>query len=289
MRRYIVMLEELGILITAERGRFGGYALAPGFKLPPMMFTDDEALALSLGLLAARSLGLAEAAPAVASAQAKLARIMPDGLKQRVSAIDDTVRLDLDPVRARQSGTQDNAALVTLSSAAQRGQRVHLHYHSGGVESRRDFDPYGLAFYGGWWYAVGHCHLRHDMRTFRLDRIVLASPVPQSFLRPAGFDALAHLRTSFAGMPRAFPTTVLLKTDLLTAQRCLPDAIGLFDQTADGVLLHNQADSLGWFARELAGLPFEFEIMAPDALRQELAVVVERLARIVALAQHPAG
>jgi predicted DNA-binding transcriptional regulator YafY len=72
----------------------------PGFKLPPMMFTEDETLALSLGLLAARGLGLAEAAPAVASAQAKLERVMPDGLKRRVRAVDDTVRLDDRPVRA---------------------------------------------------------------------------------------------------------------------------------------------------------------------------------------------
>ena len=54
VRRYIAMLEEMGIPITAERGRYGAYLLVAGFKLPPMMFTDDEALALSLGLLAAR-------------------------------------------------------------------------------------------------------------------------------------------------------------------------------------------------------------------------------------------
>lgn len=278
LRRYIVMLEQIGIPILSERGRYGGYALMPGFKLPPMMFTDDEALALSLGLLAARSLGLAEAAPAVASAQAKLERIMPDGLKRRVGAIDDTVRLDLE--RARHTTPQDNAALVTLSAAAQRGQRVHLRYHTTDAASERAIDPYGLAYYGGCWYAVGFCHLRQDLRTFRLDRILSAAPLPQSFLRPAGFDALAHLRTSFAAMPRAFATRVLLHTDLATAQRYLPEAIGLFEQTADGVLLHNQADSLDWFARALAGLPFDFEILAPDALRVELAAVVARLARI---------
>src|SRR5467141_2776140 len=80
VRRYIAILEELGIPITAERGRDGAYMLVAGFKLPPMMFTDDEALALSVGLLAARGLGLAEAAPAVSSAMAKLERVTPVGL-----------------------------------------------------------------------------------------------------------------------------------------------------------------------------------------------------------------
>ncbi|HEV8629176.1 MAG TPA: HTH domain-containing protein, partial [Thermoanaerobaculia bacterium] len=64
VRRYVTTLEEMGIPITAERGRHGAYLLVAGFKLPPMMFTDDEALALAVGLLAARGLGLAEAQPA---------------------------------------------------------------------------------------------------------------------------------------------------------------------------------------------------------------------------------
>src|SRR5688500_16302858 len=67
VRRYVALLEEMGIPVTAEQGRLGGYSLVAGFKLPPMMFTDDEALALSVGLLAARGLGLDGAAPAVAS------------------------------------------------------------------------------------------------------------------------------------------------------------------------------------------------------------------------------
>lgn len=277
LRRYIVMLEQIGIPILSERGRHGGYALMPGFKLPPMMFTDDEALALSLGLLAARSLGLAEAAPAVASAQAKLERIMPAGLKQRVGAIDETVRLDL----ARATAPQDNAALVTLSSAAQSRQRVQLRYRPPGAdETERGFDPYGLAFYDGCWYAVGYCHLRRDMRTFRLDRIVAADLLPQGFARPDGFDALAHLRNSLAAMPRAHAATVLLETDLHTAQRYLMDAIGLFEQTGDGVLLHNQSDDLAWFARELASLPFGFRIISPDALRDELDTIAQRLSQI---------
>src|SRR4029078_2766541 len=72
LRRYIAVLEEMGIPVTAERGRRGVYIVVACFKLPPMIFNDDEALALSVGLLAARVLGLAEGAPAVASAQAKL-------------------------------------------------------------------------------------------------------------------------------------------------------------------------------------------------------------------------
>src|SRR5437764_9842270 len=75
VRRYITMLQDLGIPVEAGRGRYGSYRLRPGFKLPPMMFTDDEALALTLGLLAVRQMGLASAAPAVEGGLAKIARV----------------------------------------------------------------------------------------------------------------------------------------------------------------------------------------------------------------------
>src|SRR5579872_6616535 len=126
LRRYISVLEELGIPITSERGRNGAYMLVAGFKLPPMMFSDDEAMALSVGLLAARSLGLAEAGSAVTSAQAKLERVMPAKLKSRVRAVDDTVTLDL----SRPAAIGDNVALAVLSAAAQAQRRVHMHYRS---------------------------------------------------------------------------------------------------------------------------------------------------------------
>ena len=198
IRRYVAALEELGIPITAERGRAGGYMLVAGFKLPPMMFTDDEALALSVGLLAARGLGLAEAAPAVASAQAKLERVMPAGLRRRVRAVDETVTLDL----SRPTPPGDNAALVALSAAAQAGTRVHLRYLTRQRDpTERDVDPYGLAYRGGCWYVVGMCHLRGGLRSFRLDRVHSVRPLAAAFTRPPGFDALRHLTQAIATSP----------------------------------------------------------------------------------------
>jgi predicted DNA-binding transcriptional regulator YafY len=277
LRRYIVTLEGIGVPIVAERGRHGGYSLMPGFKLPPMMFTDDEALALSVGLLAARGLGLSDAAPAVESAQAKLERIMPDHLKRRVRAVDETIRLDL----VRAVAPTDNDALVVLSSAALAQQQVHLRYLApDGKQSQRCFDPYGLAFSGGRWYALGMCHLRGAMRSFRLDRIVKAEPRPASFQRPAGFDALAMLRTSLATMPRQFPVELLLRTDLQSASRYFFYAAGLFEQAAGGVILRTQTDHPDWFAGHLAGAPFEVEIRAPQALRESVATLGERLLRM---------
>jgi predicted DNA-binding transcriptional regulator YafY len=276
LRRYVGKLEDIGIPITAERGRAGGYALMPGFKLPPMMFTEDEALALSLGLLAARGLGLAEAAPAVASAQAKLERIMPDQLKQRVRAVDETVRLDA----ARAIAPANNQPLVALTGAAQACRRVVLHYRSQhGDASVRRFDPFGVAFRHGRWYAVGMCHLRQELRTFRLDRIAGVEPLAEKFERPEGFDPMAHLVQAIATLPRAFAIEVLLKTDLASARAQLFAEAGVFEETADGVVVHAQSDELDWFARQLAGMPFDFEIRHPVALHAAVGECVRRLLR----------
>ncbi|PTL82411.1 YafY family protein [Vitiosangium sp. GDMCC 1.1324] len=274
VRRYITALEELGIPITAERGRDGAYMLVAGFKLPPMVFTDDEALALSVGLLAARGLGLAEAAPAVASAQAKLERVMPANLKRRVRAVDETVTLDL----SHPTAPRDNEALVALSAASQTQRRVRMRYRTAeNEETERDFDPYGLAWRGGRWYAVGHCHLRNGLRSFRLDRVHSVQPLDVSFSRPEGFNALEHLTVSVATLPRAYAVEVLLETDLATARRAVFPSFGTLERVAEGVLLRGQTEDLTWFARELARLPFSFEIRRPTGLRDALASCARRL------------
>lgn len=275
LRRYIVMLEDLGIPLTTERGRAGAYMLVAGFKLPPMMFTNDEAVALSVGMVAARGLGLAEAAPAVESVQAKLARVMPDTLKRHVHAIADTVKVDLLPA----TGTPgSNAALIALTGAAQAQRRVRMGYESAeGNRTERDFDPYGLAWRAGAWYALGMCHLRHGLRSFRLDRVGTVSLLEQSFRRPPDFDALDQLLRSIGAIAYAHPIEVMLHTDLQTARRVFSLAFGMLEPMRDGVLLRTSADDLAWFARQLAGLPFDFEIHAPTELRTELTRCATRL------------
>jgi len=279
LRRYIVMLEDLGIPITTERGRNGAYMLVAGFKLPPMMFTNDEAVVLSVGLLAARDLGLAEAAPAVASVQAKLARVMPDSLKRHVRAIAETVKLDL----LQTTNTPgSNVALIALTTAAQAQQRVNLSYCSAqGIHTEREFDPYGLAYRASAWYAVGMCHLRHDLRSFRLDRVGEVRRLDRHFIRPSGFDALDQLVRGMATLPRACEIEVLLRTDLPAARRAFSLAFGLLEPVDGGVLLRTSADDLGWFARQLAGLSFDFEIRSPTELRAELARCAKRLHALV--------
>lgn len=275
VRRYMSALQEMGIPVTAEAGRAGGYMLVAGFKLPPLMFNEEEALALSLGLLAAR--WLAGAGAAVESARAKLERVLPAGLKERARAVAETVMLDL----GRPAAEPDGAVLSTLSEAAGSRRRVHLRYRSPeSGASERDVDPYGIAESGGRWYVVGMCRLRGGVRTFRIDRIESVRPLASTFARPEGFDALEHLKSSVAAIPRRFAAEVLLKADLETARREVRPALGSLEWDESGVRMRSQVNSLEWLALELSRLPFPFEILGPPALRDAVAGNADRLRRL---------
>src|SRR5260221_7815267 len=234
VRRYITMLQDLGIPVEAERGRYGAYRLRPGFKLPPLMFTEDEALALTLGLLAARRLGLTATAPAVEGALAKIERVLPLTLRQRVQAIQETLILDFPQTGA----TPRSEVLVTLSAAAQQCRRAWLRYLSWqSEETERAVDLYGLVYRGGFWYAVGYCHLRTGLRVFRLDRILQAELREETFSRPPDFDSLAYVLRSLANTPATWEVEVLLETTLDQAQHYVPPVIATLHQVPDGIML----------------------------------------------------
>ncbi len=197
LRRYIAMLEEMGIPITTEQGRYGGYRLVPGYKLPPMMFTDEEAQALSLGLIAARGLGLADAAPAIESVQAKLDRVLPSAPRRTITALRESVALQTGDARTN----ADAKLLRVLSESARARLTARLRYRAAdGALTSRDFDVYGLVFRSGRWYVVGHCGLRNGLRTLRLDRVAHAD-VSQRPVRAAR-ERSTRRNTSSAPWPR---------------------------------------------------------------------------------------
>ncbi|HET9653507.1 MAG TPA: YafY family protein [Usitatibacter sp.] len=276
LRRYIAMLEEMGIPITTEQGRYGGYRLVPGFKLPPMMFTEEEAQAISLGLIAARGLGLADAAPAIESVQAKLDRVLTSAPRKTLAAMRESVALQTTDART----TADSRLLRILSETAQQRVTASLRYRAAdGAATSREFDVYGLVFRNGRWYVVGFCHLRQGLRTLRLDRVVHAEATQLRFDRPEGFDASEYLSRAMATLPRAIPVEILLRTDIDTAKFELVPALGIVEKHADGVMLKGSTDELEWYARELMRLPFEFEVRTPVSLRATLARVAAEVVR----------
>ncbi len=275
VRRYVATLQDLGIPVEGEAGRFGGYRLKPGFKLPPLMFAEDEVLAISVGLLSVRRLGLAETAPAVERALAKLDRVLPPPLRRQVQGIQ--ASLAFTPIRSPGAPT-DSRIVLALSSAAREGRRVWLRHQAWqGEETRREVDPYGLVHHRGLWYLAGWCHLRNDRRLFRADRIVEVQPREQRFARPPDFDAVAFVLDSLARLPYGQRVEVLLDLTLQDARQRVPEDLALLQEAPGGVMLRLETDDFDWTARTLVGLGCRFTVIQPPELRDALRRLAQRL------------
>ena len=272
IRRYIMMLQDMGIPIEAEMGRYGGYALRSGFKLPPMMFTNDEAFALILGLLAARKLGFAAAATAVEGTLAKLYRVLPETLRDTVEAMENSLTLDLLPGQQIQG-----AVLATLSMAIQQRQQVSITYHKDNDNSQRTVEPYGVVLHDTASYLVGYCHLRDGIRIFRLDRIIEATLLDTTFTPPTDFDSAAYVMHSIATMPDRWMVEVILDTTLERAAKALPRGLGLMELHPDGVLLHTGSQDIDWMARYLVSLGFPITVCHPPELRTAFEKLAEQI------------
>ena len=272
VRRYVSTLQDLGVPVESEAGRYGGYRLRPGYKLPPMMFNEEEALALILGLLAARRAGLLTEAPAVEGALAKIDRVLPDRLRGRVQAVQGA--LAFTPVRAL-AASSNPTVLLAVSEAAQENRRVWLRYRSGNDETEREFDPYGVVHHRGRWYVAGWCHLRNNMRTFRLDRVMALEERDETFLKPLDFNPVDFVLESLATTPWGWPIEVLLDLSLEDARRRIAADMGTLEEITGGVLFRTQSEALDYIARYLVQLDCPFRVQHPPELR----AAVRQLAR----------
>jgi predicted DNA-binding transcriptional regulator YafY len=282
VRHYVTRLQEVGIPVVADRGRAGGYRLRPGFKLPPLMFTNDEALAVTLGLLAVRRFGLLAGGDVVDGALAKVDRVLPDALRHRLQAAGETLAL---ATAERTPEPVDGSLLVRLGDAARTRRRVRIRYRSWrGEVTERKVDPYGLVFNRGRWYLAGRDHLRAAVRTFRLDRMASADATREEFERPAGFDAADHVLRGLSVTPFRWAVEVVLELPEEEARLRVPPEFGTIEPVEGGVLVRMRAERLDGAARYLASLGCAFTVREPAELLRE---VRELGSRLVALAGRP--
>ena len=277
-RRYVAALQELGIPIEGQRGVGGGYRIRPGFRLPPLMLTDDEAVVVALGTLAAGRLGLAGSTDSVDGALAKIHRVLPDGLRRRVEALEETLDFT---ASARGSAPVGGETVLLLAEAIRRRKRLRLAYRAyAGEETERELSPLGLVVHTGRWYLAAFDHGRDDLRTFRVDRIRRPTLAEDSAVEPPdGFDAVAYISTSLARTPWRWEVEVLLDLPFEDAARRVPATLAELLEDEGGTLLRIRVGSLDWAASVLAGLGCGFTIRRPDELRASVRALADRLAR----------
>ena len=276
VRRYIGVLQGLGIPVEGQRGVGGGYRIRPGYRLPPLMLGDEEAVVVVLGLLATRGSGADGSADAVDGALAKINRVLPSTLRRQVEALEETLGF----TSTRGSAPADAAVVLLLADAIRRRRRLHTAYRTfSGEESERELSPHGLVVHSGRWYLAAHDHLRDDLRTFRVDRMWRTALLADAALPPPeGFDAVAHVTRSLASVPWTWEVEVLLDLPVDQAARRIPATLAELVDDPEGTLLRMRVDSLDWMATVLAGLGCGFTIRRPDELRASVRALAEQLA-----------
>ena len=286
VRRYVDHLIDLDVPVESVRGRYGGYRLAPGYRLPPLMLGDDEALAILLGLIAARRSGLTAAmGTASETAAAKIRRVLPTRLARRLESMLDAVAFTAVPER---SVTVDADVLLSLADAVRHRRPVSLRYTDRtGRRSERTLHPYGIVSHEGRWYVTGADPVAGEERTFRLDRIASVRTVPGSFEPPAGFDAAREVLTGFATAPYRFEVTLWIQGTVEQIRTRLPASVATIEprqpgaeadaETGRWLRVELRAERLDWLPPVLASLDLPFEIERPDELRDRVADLADRL------------
>ena len=204
---------------------------------------------------------------------------MPAKLKSRARAISDSIELMLPEAAADTPGQH----LAPLLDALEQQRSVIIRYAAyQQAPVARQVDPYGLLFRSGRWYMSGYCHLRKELRTFRLDRLQQIELLQQGFNRPAQFNSAEHFTQSLYGMPGNLDVQVLLHTDKYTAAQAMGCTASVLKPQADGLLLSTRTDSCYCLAQWLSQLPFDFSIIEPQELKQALKLQAERLMAIAA-------
>jgi predicted DNA-binding transcriptional regulator YafY len=277
VRRYITMLQDMGMPIEATRGPGGGYRLRSGFKLPPLMFTEEEATALVLGLLGTAWLEVELPAVAVEGALSKISRVLPAPARERIRAMSTHLHLGTPGQFARPAA----ALLLNLTEAIHHQQRVKLSYRSyEGTTTQRKVDPYGVTGWRGHWYLVGYCHLRRDYRTFRLDRVQQADVLTETFAKEPEFDYRAYLRQAHGNALPSWSVVVVFDAPLHVMQEKIPPAYGTLTATPSGVRFECDYEDLAGLARYLMGLNVPFVIEQPVELREALRQLGEEMIQI---------
>jgi predicted DNA-binding transcriptional regulator YafY len=279
VRRYVDHLIDLEVPVESVRGRHGGYRLAPGYRMPPLMLTEDEALAVMLGLVAGHRSGADAAAHETATA--KIRRVLPERLARRLDAVLGSVAFTTPPVATT---APDGTVLLTIASAVESHRPVSIRYTDrDGRSSTRLLHPHGLVVHSGRWYVTGADPQLGEDRTFRLDRIADARTLPGAFQPPAGIDAAQRVVSGFAGAAYRHEVTLRVAGTVEQLRTRLPASVATVVEPPAGageewLRVELRVQRLDWLPGVLASLDLPFAVERPDELRTLVAALADRLA-----------
>ncbi|WP_432944362.1 helix-turn-helix transcriptional regulator [Kribbella sp. CA-253562] len=272
-RRYVGILREAGIPIESTSGRYGGYRIGRGFRLPPLMFSTAEALGLMMAALGGHH-NASDVTDPAGSALAKLVRVLPTA----VAGPADAIRAMIAP-SSRLAMPDPEITAAVVRGCTER-HRLRLGYRRGACDVEplsMDIDPWAVSVRHGRWYLLGWSHTRDAQRVLRIDRIVSAEPLPETFTPPTGLDPAEAVQDHLSSGWH-YPVEIVFEANAEAIARCIPGSLGrLEDLGPDRSRLVGSTDEPDWYAERLAFVREPFHVVEPPELRTAIETLAHRL------------
>jgi len=273
VRRQVAVLREAGIPVESTRGRYGGYRIGRGLRLPPLMFTPTEALGLVMAVLEGHPAG--EDDP-VGQALGKIIRALPEPLARPADAVRRVA------TRGWDVGVPDVEITARLVQACADAERLRLRY---GSEASRTWettvDPWAVVVRHRRWYLLCWSHDKDARRVLRVDRVRAVDGLDQTFEPPPDLDPLAAVEEQLSQGWR-YRVEVIVDAPLDRVRHWLPRSFGRLEAVGeDRTRLVASTDDPEWYAAQLANQPFGFRVDVGDEVRAATAALARRLAAAV--------
>ncbi|MBE1493421.1 putative DNA-binding transcriptional regulator YafY [Amycolatopsis lexingtonensis] len=277
-RRYVGILREAGIQVDSARGPHGGYRLRRGTRLPPIVFTQAEALGLVMAVFDGQPAATGGDDP-VGAALGKVIEALPENVGRQAAALREHASAAPD----RHSARPDPGTTSALVAAVAAKRRVLITYRSeGGSQWEAEVDPWAVVTRHGRWYLLCHSHRAGAVRTYRVDRVRAVGQTAHEFEPPAGLDPVAVLEENL-GTGWDFPTRVVFDAPMAEVAPWIRPPMGRLHPAGDGCVLVGSTGNPEMYAQEwLATIPFGFRVEGGDELRAAVTAVATRFAAAVA-------
>ncbi|GAA2369565.1 YafY family protein [Gordonia cholesterolivorans] len=267
VRRDVERLRDLGYPVQSVRGSGGGYQLAPGGSLPPLVVDEEEAVAIVSALRTAAHGSAAGMAEASVRALAKVMQVLSPRLRRRADALR---AMSVLLPGEQQAPAVDAETLTTVALACRDATELTFDYapapRAGRASGTRRTEPLRLIPVGRRWYLLAYDLDRQDWRTFRLDRLSAAQPQKRRFAPRAvpGGDPAAYVRESLRGGRDQLQVRAVVHAE----PEAVRGRIGRWSEVTehpDGCLVTMQTDDPGWIALALGGLDADYEFVEVPA------------------------
>lgn len=271
-RRYIDILREAEIPVESRRGRYGGYALGRGVRLPPLVFSATEALGLVMAVFEGHH-DAADTTDPVGNALRKITRALPEAVAAQAELVRRTAR----PVHSRSAQRPDPGITAQLVGASAAHRVVRLDYRPDGSPGWSSaVEPWAVLVRERRWYLLCRRRSSGSIRTYRVDRIRAVATLAETFEPPPDLDPAAELERNFAaGYP--YPAEVIIEAPI-DQLGWLSRAIGVPTAVDEQhTRLVGSTGDPAYYAEILAGIPHRFTVVGGPELAAAVVELGQRL------------